>query len=102
MFNVAFWRLIVGPRAGEGSLGLLPTQKPLSLFERLIAASSDAGDLILYPFCGCGTTIHAVEKLGRNWLGIDVTHLAITLIEKQLNDAWPGIEFEVAGVLATR
>lgn len=74
-----------------------PTQKPVALLERLIAASSNPGDLVLDPFCGCGTTIHAAETLKRDWIGIDVTHLAISLIEKRLNDAWPGIEYEVHG-----
>jgi site-specific DNA-methyltransferase (adenine-specific) len=74
-----------------------PTQKPLALLERIIAASSNEGDVVLDPFCGCGTAIHAAQKLGRQWIGIDVTHLAISLIEKRLKDAFPGIEFEVHG-----
>ena len=49
------------------------------------------------PFCGCGTTIHAAQKLKRNWLGIDITHLAISLIEERLNDAFPGAAFDVHG-----
>jgi adenine specific DNA methylase Mod len=61
------------------------TQKPLALLERIIQASSNEGDTVLDPFCGCGTAIHAAEKLRRNWIGIDVTHLAISLIEKRLN-----------------
>jgi site-specific DNA-methyltransferase (adenine-specific) len=52
---------------------------------------------VLDPFCGCGTTIHAAQKLDRRWIGIDVTHLAISLIEKRLADAFPGIEYEVHG-----
>ncbi len=74
-----------------------PTQKPLALLERIIQASSNPGDLVLDPFCGCGTAVHAAEKLGRNWIGIDITHLAISLIEKRLKDAFPGIEFTVQG-----
>jgi DNA modification methylase len=74
-----------------------PTQKPLSLLERIIEASSNPGDLVLDPFCGCGTTIHAAQKLGRAWIGIDVTHLAISLIERRLKDAFPGVAFEVHG-----
>lgn len=74
-----------------------PTQKPVALLERIIAASSNEGDVVLDPFCGCGTTIHAAQKLGRRWIGIDVTHLAISLIEKRLKDAFPGIAFEVLG-----
>lgn len=74
-----------------------PTQKPIALLERIIAASSHEGDVVLDPFCGCGTAVHAAQKLGRKWLGIDITHLAISLIEKRLNDAFPGIEFTVEG-----
>ncbi len=74
-----------------------PTQKPLALLERIIAASSNEGDVVLDPFCGCGTAVHAAEKLGRKWLGIDVTHLAISLIEKRMKDAFPGSSFTVEG-----
>ena len=74
-----------------------PTQKPLSLLERVIQASSNPGDLVLDPFCGCGTTIHAAQKLGRQWIGIYITHLAISLIERRLKDAFPGVAFEVHG-----
>ncbi len=74
-----------------------PTQKPVALLERVIGTSSNAGDVVLDPFCGCGTTIHAAQKLGRQWIGIDITHLAISLIEKRLKDAFPGIVFEVHG-----
>jgi DNA modification methylase len=74
-----------------------PTQKPVTLLERIILASSKEDDLVLDPFCGCGTTIHAAQKLGRAWIGIDVTHLAISLIERRLKDAFPGVAFEVHG-----
>ena len=74
-----------------------PTQKPLALLERIIQASSNEGDIVLDPFCGCGTTIHAAQKLKRQWVGIDITHLAISLIEKRLKDAFPGVSFEVHG-----
>jgi site-specific DNA-methyltransferase (adenine-specific) len=74
-----------------------PTQKPLALLERIIAASSNEGDLVLDPFCGCGTATHAAEKLRRKWIGIDITHLAIGLIERRLRDAFPGINFYVHG-----
>ncbi len=74
-----------------------PTQKPLALLERIITASSNPGDIVLDPFCGCGTAVHAAQKLGRNWIGIDITHLAISLIERRLKDAFPGIEFDVHG-----
>jgi adenine specific DNA methylase Mod len=81
--------------SGE-SLGY-PTQKPLALLERIIKASSNERDMVLDPFCGCGTTIHAAEKLRRQWAGIDITHLAISLIETRLRNAFPGIAFEVHG-----
>ncbi|MCX7370298.1 MAG: DNA methyltransferase [Alphaproteobacteria bacterium] len=74
-----------------------PTQKPLTLLERIINASSNPGDVVLDPFCGCGTAVHAAEKLGRRWVGIDVTHLAISLVERRLKDAFPSIAFEVLG-----
>ena len=74
-----------------------PTQKPLALLERIISSSSNEGDVVLDPFCGCGTTIHAAQKLGRQWIGIDITHLAISVIEKRLKDAFAGIAFEVHG-----
>jgi len=73
------------------------TQKPVALLERIIGSSSNDGDVVLDPFCGCGTAVHAAQKLNRRWIGIDITHLAISLIEKRLNDAFPGIEYEVHG-----
>ena len=75
-----------------------PTQKPLALLERIISASSNERDLVLDPFCGCGTTVHAAQKLNRRWIGIDVTHLAIHLIQRRLKDAFPGLQFDIAGV----
>lgn len=72
------------------------TQKPLMLLERIINASSKEGDMILDPFCGCGTAIEAAQKLNRNWIGIDITHLAIGLIEKRMRDAF-GISIKVHG-----
>jgi len=75
-----------------------PTQKPVALLERIIAASSNPGDVVLDPFCGCGTTVHAAEKLGRQWIGIDITHLAIGLIEKRLRDAFENVAFTTHGV----
>lgn len=75
-----------------------PTQKPLALLERIILASSNEGDVVLDPFCGCGTAVHAAEKLKRPWIGIDITHLAISLIEKRLKDAFQGTcKYEVHG-----
>src|SRR5579875_27697 len=69
-----------------------PTQKPLALLERIIETSSNPGDVVLDPFCGCGTAVHAAQKLERRWIGIDITHLAIALIEKRLKDAFPYLD----------
>lgn len=75
-----------------------PTQKPVALLERIIKSSSDPGDVVLDPFCGCGTTVAAAEKLERRWVGIDITHLAITLIKHRLRDTYgDDVEFEVVG-----
>ena len=75
-----------------------PTQKPLALLERVIKASSNEGDLVLDPFCGCGTTVDAAQHLGRRWIGIDITHIAISLIRRRLRDRYgQAIEFEVVG-----
>lgn len=65
-----------------------PTQKPEALMERIINASSNEGSVVLDPFCGCGTTIAAAQTLKRNWIGIDITHLAIGLIRHRLSDAY--------------
>lgn len=68
-----------------------PTQKPLALLARCLEASSNPGGLVLDPFCGCGTAVIAAEQLGRQWIGIDVTHLAITLQKHRLLDTF-GLE----------
>lgn len=75
-----------------------PTQKPLALLDRIIKASSNKGDLILDPFCGCGTTVHAAERLGRRWIGIDITYLAIQVIEDRLKTWVKGCKYEVDGI----
>jgi DNA modification methylase len=77
-----------------------PTQKPEALLERVIEASSNEGDLVLDPFCGCGTTVAVAHRLKRRWIGIDITHLAINLMKSRLLDAFgPEIEeqYEVIG-----
>ena len=74
-----------------------PTQKPLALLERIINASSNPGDMVLDPFCGCGTTIDAAEKLGRKWTGIDITQLATSLIKNRLRHTY-GDKIEVVTV----
>jgi DNA modification methylase len=75
-----------------------PTQKPVALLERIIQSSSNEGDVVLDPFCGCGTTIEAAEKLRRQWIGIDITSLAISLIEYRLNDAFSSPRYDVRGI----
>lgn len=79
----------IGAQAAE-RLGY-PTQKPLALLERIVNISSNPGDLVLDPFCGCGTTIAAAQKLGRRWIGIDITHLSIALQKYRLKDSF-GLE----------
>jgi len=65
-----------------------PTQKPEGILKRIIEASSKKGDLILDPFCGCGTTIAVAERFNRKWIGIDITHLAISLMKQRLKDTF--------------
>lgn len=79
------WWVDISPlkRGFQESLGY-PTQKPVALLERIIATSSNPGDVVLDPFCGCGTTVDAAHKLGRTWIGIDITYLSIDLIQKRL------------------
>lgn len=91
------WNDILPIHAGSEQLGY-PTQKPLALLERIIQASSNEGDVVLDPFCGCGTAVHAAQKLNRQWIGIDITVLAISLIEKRLKHAFPTILYEVEGL----
>lgn len=75
-----------------------PTQKPLALLERIIQASSNEGDVVLDPFCGCGTTVDAAHHLGRQWIGIDITHLAVSLIRRRLWDRYgEDVQFDVVG-----
>ena len=77
-----------------------PTQKPEALLERIIQASSNEGDVVLDPFCGCGTAVAVAERLGRRWTGIDVTHLAISLMKSRLHDTFGTQlpEYDVVGV----
>ncbi len=79
-----------------------PTQKPVALLERIISSSSNEGDVVLDPFCGCGTALDAAQKLKRNWIGIDITHLAVSLIEKRLKHRYPELAakgaFSIEGV----
>jgi site-specific DNA-methyltransferase (adenine-specific) len=79
------WRLPMLQPASSEKLGF-PTQKPVALLQRIIEMATNPADLVLDPFCGCGTTIDAAERLGRRWIGIDITHLAIGLIKHRLVD----------------
>jgi DNA modification methylase len=86
------WPLPIISSSSKERIGY-PTQKPLLLLERIIEGSSNEGDVVLDPFCGCGTAVHAAQKLRRKWIGIDITHLAISLVEKRLNDAFNHKEY---------
>ncbi len=91
---------IVAPSAKE-RLGY-PTQKPEALLARIIKASSKPGDVVLDPFCGCGTAIAVAERLGRNWIGIDITPLAINAVRSRLQQAFgPDVEYEIDGLPKT-
>lgn len=87
--------LPLGAQAAE-RLGY-PTQKPLMLLERIIQTSSNPGDIVLDPFCGCGTAVAAAQKLDRKWIGIDITHLSIALQKYRLQEMFPGVKFQVIG-----
>jgi len=86
-------RLQAGSRERLG----YPTQKPLELLERIINASSNPGDTILDPFCGCGTAIVAAQKLQRRWIGIDITYLAIAVMRARLKDTFTIEDVPVVG-----
>lgn len=92
------WHIpFVAPSAKE-RLGY-PTQKPEKLLEKIVLASTNKNDIVLDPFCGCGTTITVAEKLNRNWIGIDITHLAVSLMKHRLEDTFGKelSEYEVHG-----
>jgi site-specific DNA-methyltransferase (adenine-specific) len=75
------------------------TQKPLALLERVIATSSNPGDVVLDPFCGCGTALVAAQKLDRQWIGIDITYLSIAVMRSRLHDAFPTLgDIRVVGL----
>ena len=81
----------IGGTLGKERLGY-PTQKPLALLERIIKASSNPGDMVLDPFCGCGTTVHAAESLGRRWIGIDISPFSTGLIRERMVDNFPQLD----------
>ena len=89
----------IGPISSQATERLgYPTQKPEALLERMINSSCPEGGLVLDPFCGCGTTVAAAQKLNRSWIGIDITHMAITLMKKRLLDTFGGeAKFKVLG-----
>jgi DNA modification methylase len=91
----------IGPIAARAKERLgYPTQKPEGLLERIIAASSNEGDLVLDPFCGCGTTIAVAHRLKRDWIGVDITHIAVNLMKTRLRDTFGEeieSEYEVIG-----
>ena len=91
VFHIPF----VAPSAKE-RLGY-PTQKPEALLERIIKVSSNEGNVVLDPFCGCGTALVAAEKLNRRWIGIDITHLAVSTMKWRLQQMFPGIQYKVIG-----
>jgi DNA modification methylase len=74
-----------------------PTQKPLALLERIIRLASREGDLVLDPFCGCGTTVEAAQNTGRRWIGIDITHLAVSVLRRRLEGKFPDLKFKIRG-----
>jgi adenine specific DNA methylase Mod len=74
-----------------------PTQKPLSLLERIIEASSKPGEVVLDPFCGCGTAVDAAQKLGRRWIGIDITEMAIEIIRDRLATQYGAVDYYMGG-----
>jgi site-specific DNA-methyltransferase (adenine-specific) len=74
-----------------------PTQKPVALLERVISASSEEGQVVLDPFCGCGTAVIAAQKLKRKWIGIDVTHLAVSVLKRRMEMDFSGVTYRVRG-----
>jgi hypothetical protein len=90
------WTDIVMSKSGAERLGY-PTQKPVALLERIIAASSNPCDVVLDPFCGCGTALVAAQKLDRQWIGIDVTYLSIAVMKARLKDSFGLADVEVIG-----
>ena len=93
------WIDIAMSKSGQERLGY-PTQKPQALLERIVQASSNEGDVVLDPFCGCGTAVAAAHKLNRGWIGIDITHLAVALMKHRLktsHNLLPGHDYEVTG-----
>jgi len=94
------WTDIVPVQANAAEHMGYPTQKPLALLERVISASSNPGDLVMDPFCGCGTAVVAAERLGRRWIGIDITYVAMDLMINRLASNFGlkrGVDYQVVG-----
>jgi len=91
------WEIPILNQLSKERLGY-PTQKPEALLERIIKASSNEGDIVLDPFCGCGTTVAVSERLNRKWIGIDITPLAINVIRKRMVDHYPNIKINLDGL----
>ncbi len=92
------WRMPVVKQNSAEALGY-PTQKPLQLLERIVLASSNKGDIVLDPFCGCGTTLEAAQKHGRKWAGIDISYTACKEMVKRLKKL--GVHVDIKGAPAT-
>ncbi len=92
------WQIPIISSSSKERMGY-PTQKPEALIERIIKASSNEGDVVLDAYCGCGTTVAVAQRLGRQWIGIDITYQSISLILKRLQDkyldGWPAIEADI-------
>ena len=88
-----YWNIPMVQGNAKERLGY-PTQKPETLLDRIIKVSSNPGDIVMDPFCGCGTSIAVADRLDRNWIGIDITHIAITIMKHRLG---PDVEYEVIG-----
>jgi site-specific DNA-methyltransferase (adenine-specific) len=97
------WEIPIINASARERLGY-PTQKPVALLERIVEASSSPGDVVMDPFCGCGTAIAAAQEMGRRWIGIDVSHLAIALVKRRLADSFgldEKLDYDVHGEAAT-
>jgi DNA modification methylase len=94
-----YWTDINSLQASTAERLGYPTQKPEALLERIIKASSNEGDVVLDAYCGCGTTVAVAQRLGRQWIGIDITYTSISLIlyrfQKQFPDIWPEVEANI-------
>lgn len=94
---VDFWEIPAVINMSKERLGY-PTQKPEALLERIIKAASNEGDIVLDPFCGCGTTVAVAERFNRQWIGIDITTLATGIIKKRMEDHHPNIKITIEGL----